>query len=242
MSLKIIGNTILLFSGALWLSACNPIKGKGELITHHTTVKGFNEISSVISGDVLVRQGDSFKVNIKGQENILPYVVAEAQGDRLSIHYKDKTFLGQHKKIQVFITMPSVQELELLGSGDIVLKGTFSGERNLIATVAGSGSINIEDYNSPQGRLEAKISGSGDVNLRKGQAAVENIEVLGSGSVNAASFGVRDANVSLSGSGNVKVKASNTLKAEIYGSGDVYYTGNPELHTQVSGSGKVHPL
>lgn len=242
MNFKNLITSLLLFACIGFFTACNPDKDNELVTSHHKTVNGFDEMCSKISGNITIQQGATFKVDIKGDKDIVPHIVATEKDNKLTIEYKDKFLIGVHHKVNVYITLPMIHQIELLGSGDILIKDSFYKIKDLKVNLAGSGNVNITAYNNPQGQLSVKIKGSGAVNIEKGQAAKAEIEILGSGSLNAASFEVEDADIDLFGSGNVKITVNQNLDSKLLGSGNIYYSGNPKLDTKILGSGRVLPL
>lgn len=77
---------------------------------------------------------------IKGQENLLPYLVLTESGDKLEIKVKEEPSARSYREpLELTITLPVLNELALAGTGNGDLSG-FKGD-DLVLSVAGTGDI-----------------------------------------------------------------------------------------------------
>lgn len=199
----------------------------------------FSEIALNISAKLYLEQGNEQSVRIVAKESTLEDIITEVNGRKLIIRFPNKNMFKRNYdpgKIEIYITVPSVDALGISGSGDIVADELES--RILQLAVSGSGNIDIKDLNSK--KLKASISGSGNINIGEGGVAEElSISISGSGNYNGKGFEANQVTVNTSGSGNSSVTSNGALKARIAGSGNVYYGGNPSIDATIAGSGKV---
>jgi hypothetical protein len=210
---------VFLMSAIFFLSSCNKevIKGNGVQTSETRAIAGFTRVKLEESGTVTIVKGNSFKVTVTDDQNILPYVETSLSGNELRIGYKDNTWVKKGN-LKVAIEMPALDGLQVDGSGNID---------------AGGGFVNT-------GQLRASINGSGDIFIRDGNADVFDVVITGSGDLYAFGLSAKKAIVKLSGSGEAEVKVSEDLDVNITGSGNVYYMGTPgRLNTRITGSGKV---
>ena len=127
------------------------------------------------------------------------------------------TNLKRHDGIDVYITLPMIDELSVAGAGSIIGETDFT---------------NVDD-------LEVSIAGSGDITLNGSGEDLE-VSVAGSGDIDLAGFKVDDCEVSIAGSGDCEVNVSGSLEVNIAGSGDVKYKGDPDkVKSSIAGSGDV---
>lgn len=219
--------------------SCTKIKGDGPTIIEHRSVSNFRTIRSAMSGDVYIRQDSFFKVEVRGQQNILEVLNTSVSGDELKIDFDYNKRIGNYDKLEVYITCPNIEGISLSGSGNIKTLNTLLSP-DLDLTISGSGNISILEINS--NTVFAKISGSGDIDVLKGWASTTSSTISGSGSINTAGVESDYANVKISGSGNSRINVKEQLDVTISGSGDVYYWGNPRINQNISGSGKLNQL
>lgn len=231
--------------GALVIAIFNPlsaqywgmgVKGSGPIVKKNLNVSDFKGFGLAISGNVYVQQGSKQSVTVEGQQNIIDNIVTVVENGYWKIRF-DKN-VHHLEKLNIYITVPTLDAVNLSGSGDIKGQNTFKDLGNLQVHLSGSGNINL----SLEGqKVDTKVSGSGDIAL-SGKATAINIAISGSGDIYAKDLAVDSAQVQISGSGDANVNAKNDLSVRVSGSGDVFYRGRPRLNSKVSGSGEVSSL
>jgi Putative auto-transporter adhesin, head GIN domain len=215
---KLFAFPILIAVFAVAMTGCikDHLIGSGSIVTENRTINGtFKEIRIEGSMDVLVKQGDSIRVSVKDYSNIMPYIETKIVGNALVISHKDNAWITNSAG-EVTVTLPTLTNVELSGSGDVGTIGTF----------------NFTD-------LSLFISGSGNFSFA-GTCKKMNAKVSGSGDIRAFDLPTEVVTARISGSGNMQLNVSQTLDATISGSGDIIYKGSPTTVTKsISGSGSV---
>ncbi len=209
------------------------IRGTGETVEEIRTGSPFSGIDMSTHAQVFISQGESYHVSVVAPFNLQPHIITRHAGNNLILE-NDRCIRNRINEIQVFITMPDVQRLNIAGSGTINLQDEWDTE-NLSLTVSGSGKISGTFFAR---NINTRISGSGDVNI-SGSTLNHKISISGSGKVNSFSLLCEDADVRISGSGHAYVQAEESLYAKISGSGNVFYKGNPTVNASISGTGKI---
>jgi Putative auto-transporter adhesin, head GIN domain len=207
--------------------------------TQTRTLSAFTEISLKIGANIHLRQGDTQLVEVKGEEGTLKKLITEVSNRKLIVKYPSDTWFNKWNpgKVDLYITMPQIDELLILGSGSITANEKID-SRILNLIISGSGDIKLSELNSS--KVSAAISGSGNIQLSgKIPAAEFKAVVSGSGNVNAIDFPANDVNVKIGGSGNCMVDAVKNLVARLAGSGNVIYRGQPLVDTAILGTGIV---
>ncbi|MBL7712503.1 MAG: DUF2807 domain-containing protein [Chitinophagaceae bacterium] len=220
----------------LCFSSCSKIKGDGPVITESRAVKGFSRIRAAMSGDIYVRQDSVYKVEIHAQKNIIDVLNTNVNDGQLKIDFDHNKRIGNHDRIEIFISCPNVEGLSVSGSGNITAMNKLTPSA-IDLNVSGSGTLSVAELST--GSIDASISGSGDIVVLNGQAAYVNTDISGSGYLDLMGVAATAANTRISGSGDTKVNVSDELSVKISGSGDVYYRGRPRITTNISGSGKL---
>jgi len=185
------------------------------------------------STKVYISRGERQQVEVRGQANILNELQTEVNGDGTWEIGFDRC-LGSHETVEVYITVPELNQASIGGSGEIELRDVFQ-SRRFKSSVSGSGDVLLRLATE---ELDARISGSGTIRAA-GVTDVQDVSISGSGKYNAYDLSSRKADVCISGSGRAELAAEEELQADVSGSGRVYYAGNPRVSSQVSGSGKV---
>ncbi|HSM49025.1 MAG TPA: head GIN domain-containing protein [Draconibacterium sp.] len=201
-------------------------------------VAPFSKISLKISANVYVLQDDNQSVRIVADSETLAEIITEVKDRTLNIRFPNNNIFKRWDpgKIDIYISVPEVDGLNVSGSGDIVSDEINT--RILDLLVSGSGNIKIEKLAAE--KVTANISGSGNIKISEGGIASDlSVRISGSGNVDARGFEAKNVSVQTSGSGNCHVVSNGEIKARLSGSGNVYYSGNPAIDSSVSGSGSV---
>lgn len=212
------------------------IKGEGPQVSRTLDVDGFEGITLAFNATIYLTQGDRYSVRVEGQENIIDNIETDVRGGHWKIEFDER--VGRHEKLTLWITMPTLNEASISGSGDIRGETPFRNLGDVKIGISGSGDIRME---LEAERVNTGISGSGDIRLN-GSTGAHEVHISGSGDIDAQDLRSRDTRVHISGSGDCRVHASENLKVSTSGSGDVYYAGRPGVSARVSGSGKVEPM
>lgn len=196
-----------------WLSNHRGIKGSGDMASEEREVGEFTAIKSSGSIDLEVTIGKERSVVVYFDDNLLDNVVTRSRRGRLEIFAEES--YSSRLNCRVEITVPSLEEIVLSGSGDVMVNGLSGGE------------------------FTYHVSGSGDL-YAEGEVDDVEISISGSGDVDARDLMAKSATVRISGSGDVKVYASESFEGRVTGSGDIEYYGRPD-HTlnRVTGSGDI---
>ncbi len=239
---RLINLTVLL---TFILLSCNVstsqkcLRGKGQIKTQEREVKDFTKITIKGSQTVNIKYGEKISVRVSDYENLLPHLKTEVNNGDLVIDYDQCV---NNSKATIYITMPQVEAIDVLGSGDVTVQGNFRQSDKLSINIAGSGDVSV--YGLVAKDIKASILGSGDlsVDLINGQDAMFNI--AGSGSVNFKGDVSNQLKAVLLGSGDLSVKLDTSLNAvyiKTTGSGDCVIEGKnvENISLQTMGSGDI---
>lgn len=212
----------------------NPLLAKEE----ERDLPPFTEIMLKISGKVYIEQGNTQSVKIVANDETIEEIITEVKGRTLNIRFPNTNMFKKWDpgKIEIYITIPGIDALNVSGSGDIISDEIDS--RILDLLVSGSGNIEIGNLKSEQ--VNATVSGSGNIKIKGSDVAkVLKTRISGSGNIDASRFEADNVDAQTSGSGSCSVISNGEINAKISGSGNVFYSGNPAINSSVSGSGKV---
>ncbi|OFY62237.1 MAG: hypothetical protein A2V64_00625 [Bacteroidetes bacterium RBG_13_43_22] len=207
----------------------------GQTVKETRDVKGFTSVGFGIAGNLYIKIGPQFKVELEGEKGDLDEVITELSGERLQIKHDNWRFQFR-EKVTVYVTMPEIDGLGVSGSGKAEILDAVKGE-DLDLSVSGSGNLFTSDLSVEN--LECHISGSGNIKLGGGNAKDTEVSISGSGNFNGEMAKCETMEVHVSGSGNCTCQVTGSLEASVSGSGNVTYTGNPRIDARVSGSGRV---
>lgn len=196
------------------VTACSATAGSGQLATQSPQVSGFASVELAGVGELSIDQTGTESLTVSAEDNLLPLLTSEVEGDTLILGKKPNTRIVTTKPITYTLTMKDITGL----------------------AVSGSGTINAPKLTTAALRIE--ISGSGVITTA-GNVDDQSLEISGSGRYLADGLTSKTTTAEISGSGTGNVVASNALDVKISGSGTLTYSGNPQVSQTVSGSGKL---
>lgn len=221
--------------GCSWLDETKVSGGGAVIEQQHPMGQQVTRVLAGVPANLHLVAGDRSGIRIKGQENLLPYLVLTEQGDKLEIEVRDGHRLDLSEPIDITITLPELHELALAGLARGDLSG-FKGDE-LVLSVAGLGDIVASQLEL--NRLEGNVAGAGSLDLGEGSARKIELNIAGAGGVSGGALRGEEVEVNIAGSGDVEVRASELLKVGIAGAGSVSYWGDPKLKSEIFGSGAV---
>jgi hypothetical protein len=192
----------------------------------------FDAISVGGGIDLVLRQGDDFRVEVESDDDVAE-IVTEVRDGTLEIR-RDRTrsgFFDWGDNGTVYVTLPALTALTASGGSDVRAEGTFSGDD--LAIVASGGSDVALDL--AVGTLAATASGGSDTRLR-GSARTARLHSSGGSDLDASGFTVAEADVQSSGGSDVSLTVSEKIVANASGGSDITYSGDPRT-VDVNASG-----
>jgi hypothetical protein len=210
------------------------VVGSGRPAVERRAVETFRGVSLEGPGQLLLTIGSPRSVSVSCDDNLLPLVKTEVSGGTLRLGLLSGSSVNTSTPLVFRVTAPSIDELSLGGSGDILVQGMIRADR-LAVSVGGSGSIRAEVAAE---ELSAAINGSGSIELT-GRAGRQQVRINGSGDYRARELQSAIARVEVDGSGSTQIFVRRELSVSIHGSGNVTYRGGAGATVQSSGSGSV---
>ncbi|MEV4687388.1 head GIN domain-containing protein [Microbacterium sp. LWH3-1.2] len=224
--------SVVIAASLLALSGCSLMIPAGPQASEEREIGEVSHVVLDTSGDLVVSEGEP-ALTVHAPEGVLDRLTSEVDGDTLVLATTPGFTMG-FREVRYDLTVPSLELIELNGSGDV--DATVSADGTVRVDIDGSGDVDWSGLSA--GRVEVRLAGSGDVTLA-GSAGELSVDLEGSGSVDAEQLVAEDAVVTLSGSGEVDVSANVSLSVDLSGSGRVTYSGDPSTDVRVSGSGDV---
>lgn len=218
-------------------SKVTSITGSGNVVTQEENITGFDKVDVSNAFKVDIRQGDTFDVVIRIDDNLLEYLDVFKRGKTLKIGLKPGRIYNIRKAtMEAEVTMPELTGLELSGASHGSITG-FESARDLDVDVSGASMLR-GDIEAGDARFD--VSGASQVTLG-GSAGDVAIGASGASQVDLSAFSVDDADVEASGASKVTVNASGKLDVDASGASHVYYLGSPTLgRVETSGASSVN--
>ncbi|MFY0672026.1 MAG: DUF2807 domain-containing protein [Bacteroidia bacterium] len=263
--MKILQFTLTLLTSTILFTSCFNegslvcTRPNGESSRMEYPVENFDQIELQMAADVVVIQGDEFKVEADAAENIHNILVANVTGNELTLRTERGRCIRGRSEVTFYVTCPDVEAITLSGSGNITNQGVFNGQ-NLELRISGSGNINLQEFDTED--LMVSVSGSGDLELDDFNASNVELKTSGSGKIEFENAVLSQVDASITGSGKVNLKGQNAsycninisgsgkveafempfdmADVKIGGSGNAQLYINNELNANITGSGDVY--
>jgi hypothetical protein len=213
------------------------VEGSGQVVTEKRSAQAFQQVELAGEGRLLLSPDGPQSLEVRTDDNLMPYIETEVIDGRLTISTRPDTDLHPSQGVTYRVRCDELVEVVLTGSGDIEVKGCRGDD--LAIRLDGSGTIGVEGIDATS--VTAELAGSGTIGSI-GRAGHVTASVDGSGTFDGSALEGGDVEARIPGSGHIIVWATRTLRASIAGSGEVLYRGDPAVTQDVSGSGAVTPL
>lgn len=236
-------NKLFLIAAALFVlaltSACGvrTVNGSGDIITEERDVSGFDRVSLVGFGDVIIEVGDEESLTITTDDNIMPYIHSEVRNNTLVLEFDDRGFSRNYRPtdgITFNVTVTELERVDISGAGKMVV-GELETER-FVVNNSGAASVEIEDLTADE--VVITQSGAGTV-IIAGEVKGQELSHSGAGSYLAGELESETAILEVSGVGTATVWATESLDISISGMGNVIYYGDPRISSEISGLGNL---
>jgi hypothetical protein len=247
----------VIFAGT-FITSCDEMwnhctDGNGHSSSESRNLPAFSQIQ--VNGDfnVQVSTDTTSLVMVTTDENLQDLIKTYVSGDKLIIESKDGDCLNPSRAIEISVTTPAMNNIELNGSGevhcsslnadDLVLRLSGSGRIECSQAIAKSAKMVLEGSGKIECKadvedLHSQIEGSGEI-IITGSALNAEFRITGSGHQNGSQLTTDVCTTYIAGSGIIDTRVSKTLDVTIMGSGIVNYFGNPVITSYISGSGKI---
>jgi serine/threonine-protein kinase len=227
---------VALLAGCTLAEKVTSITGSGNVVAQEKDITGFDKVDVSQAFKVEIRQGDTFKVVIRIDDNLVEHLEVVKEGKTLKIGLKPvRIYNIRQATMEAQVTMPELTGLELSGASHGTITG-FKSTKALDVDVSGASQLR-GDVVAGDARFE--VSGASQMIL-SGSAGDVTIDASGASKVDLSAFTVADASVGASGASSVTLNLSGRLDAEASGASHVYYLGNPTLGSiDTSGASSV---
>lgn len=233
---KLLTLAPLALVAACGVAESHSAQASGQRAQRGFEVGAFQSVALQGPHNVVVTVGGQPSVRAEGDTAALDMLDIRVENGRLVVATRRGwSWSGPHGAVTVNVTVPSLSEASIGGSGDMRID-RVQGDR-FEASIGGSGDMEIAALQARE--AEFSIAGSGGIRAT-GTTEAADISIAGSGDMALDALQTRRAHVSVMGSGNIAVQASEAVDGSIMGSGDVNVRGAARCSVSRMGSGSVN--
>lgn len=215
---------IVIFSSCRKESKC--IKSAGAVKKETRTLTGFTKIELYDKINLILEPSAVNEISIEAGEHILPFVIAEVNGNTLKLEDGNKcNFLRSFKnEINVTVKFTSLNEIYFSGAGSIISKDTVKTGYFHIEARSSSGDVNLK-VNLDSVKV---IMHTGTSNVKiAGRSLKTELYTGGNGKMNFLDLNTDVMLCNNSGTGDVYLHVNDYLFAYLGLLGNIFYTGDP---------------
>lgn len=235
------------------ISSQETIKGNGNIAKVQKDLPQFNKLFVSGSYTLNVISGNTSKLMMESDDNILNKIKVEVKERELKIMADKSTRLLPSSSVKITITTAELLDVHLAGDIDLSalnlnstqLKVSTAGHNNV--TLKGqikkldlglSGASNIILPEIKNESIDISSAGASDVQI---SGSTENLNINNAGTiyVKAKNLAVKNVSISGAGSTNVDVHAINQIMLNTVGKASIHYSGNPKIINHFAGSMKL---
>jgi hypothetical protein len=216
------------------------IVGSGTVIAETRSVSGFDGVTLMSAGRIVLTQGTEESLTIEADDNLMAFLKTEVSGGSLRISAErdgEAYNLDPTGEVVFRINVIDLKDLQVFGAGDIEMSSLRTGR--LDVTVMGSADVQIGDLSADELRVE--VPGFANIDIA-GRAPTQELRWFGAGSYDGGDLQSQTADIAVLGSATIKVWAIETLDVSITGAGTIEYYGTPTLSQNVTGVGAIRGL
>lgn len=201
-------------------------------------IDDFSRIEVSGNFDVVITQGRTFDVQLKGGDRYLKRAYVKKFGDILEVSYKDSRSnplreLKRKNTIKVLITLPELRAIKGDGTAQFTINDFDAKE--LKVELSGTSRVDMEvEVES----LDLDLTGLTKVTM-SGQAEYCDMRLTGAAAVRAYDFSMAVGNVSAQGGASARVRVTDKLYVEASGMSNVKYRGEAEVTVDNKGLSSV---
>ena len=206
------------------------VKGNGNVVEETRKAGPFEKISVSRGMNVYITQGESHRIVVKADENLLDAIETKIEDNTLKITTSENIRQSTSKK--VYVTIPGISEIKSAAGSNVYSENTLETKALVIGTSSGSNmKLQVE-----AGELSVSSSSGSNVRL-EGTAETFTGKASSGANIKAEDLRVTHCNATTSSGANLWISVGETFEGKASSGGNIYYSGNPKTVNLESSSG-----
>lgn len=188
-------------------------KGSGNIQTEKREVSEFKavDVGGVFVVEITAQK--EYSLEVEADDNLLPFIKTEFDGDTLRIKSSKK--LSSSNPIKVRISAPDIENLDISGASKVSV-------------------VNLDND-----LLNIDTSGASKISC-EGKTKNLTIDMSGASQMDSEKLSAESVSVDASGASKATVSVKDSLKADLSGASKVVYFGNPaNFENKTSGASSI---
>lgn len=197
------------------------VTGNGNVTKQQRAIDSFEKISVTRGLNVYIKQGDSEKLTIEADENLLEYIETDVEDNTLKI--TSSAIIRKSNSLKVFVTTTEISEIKASAGSNINSEEMISCSDLDISGSAGS-NINL---NIKADAIEVSASTGSNITL-EGSADEVEIKASAGSNIKAGDLKTNECDAKTSSGANIWITVSDEFEGHASSGGNIFYYGNPK--------------
>lgn len=200
-------------------------------VSEKRDLKDFNKIQAEGAANVIIKQGEPFSVEVKGDESELKNLITDVNGNTLYIGTKGNI----QNELKVYVTMKDLSSIISSGASVVTSDSSFNCDK-LSLNASGASKIKLDVIGK---EIQTVLTGA-STTILSGAAEVHICSISGAASLKSYKLTTVNTTLTASGASSAKVNVNQKFNAVASGASNVKYIGTPEDKTiNASGTAEV---
>lgn len=212
------------------------LKGSGNVQTENRQVKNFDRIKVTQGIQVVLIQGNYKDLQVSADDNILPYLKTETEGNTLKIYIEENINIQKATEKSVHVIAPRIVEIKATTSASVRGSGPWQfSQLEIDVTTSASVGLEVEAV-----KIQANATTSGHINL-EGKTKELKASLTTSAGLSASSLEARFAEIRATTAAQAEINVTEELEYSLTTGADLLYKGNPRIEeARISTGARVH--
>ncbi|MFT4095430.1 MAG: head GIN domain-containing protein [Niabella sp.] len=211
------------------------IRGNGNVTTRSFDLKDFSSVDIEDNMEVIVRQDPAVSVKVTTDENLQQYINVNIENGNLVIKYRNDINLNPTNNVKVYISVPSLDKIEVGSASDLRTDGKFSQDKKLSIDLSEASSGNLS-VRAPV--VEMKASEASTLTV-EGESRDIKAQASEASTINAYNLKAENGEAHASEVSTIHVFSSVSLKIDASEASTVKYKGSPNVTSDVQEASSV---
>jgi putative autotransporter adhesin-like protein len=210
------------------------IRGNRNVVSEDRSIQeDFNAIKVQQGINLYLTQGNSTKLNVEADENIIDLLITEVRNNELKVYFEKNVYKAKARN--VYLTTNEISSIRTSSGAYVKSENTL--QVNSLVLDSSSGS-SIKVYVNAD-EIESSTSSGADIDIF-GKTQFISAKASSGSSIDADELESVDAYAKASSGANIDVNVSGKLTAKASSGGDIDYEGNPsDINKDTSSGGSV---
>ena len=225
---------LLITTSSCFMEGITGIKGNGNVVSEDREISSDFDAIKVQQGiNLYLTQGNSTKLNVEADENILDLLLTEVKNGELKVYFEKNVYRAKARN--VYLTTKEISKIRT--SSGALVKSENTLQSNILDLDSSSGS-SIKIYVNAT-EVTSECSSGADIDIF-GNAEIFSAKASSGSSIDADKFEAVDVYAKVSSGASIDVNVTGNLTAKASSGGNVNFEGNPtSVNKDTSSGGSV---